>query len=615
MRALAWGGYQVGELAKHYYPGGTEITSIDHNESVAQTEELLQRENVILYEPAIRFANLFIRVDILVKKGNQVQLIEVKAKSYESSDEFLNKGGKIDSKWKSYLYDVAFQKYVLNNAHPEFEVSGHLMLVDKTKMATVEGLNQKFFIARAEGNNIEIIPKNTDDLGNHILTAENVDDLIEMVWNEEQELLGENLNFGKYVAQLSSAYEQDQPIWESVRKECKSCQFRLSQPEEDGLKSGFHQCWKKMANLNDEDFERPLTIDIWDNRRCKSFLGNGQYFQDQIEPHELGEIDESPKKSGLQRIERQELQILKSREKEPDYFFDREGLLREIENVKYPLHFIDFETTMVPLPFFNGQRPYEQIAFQFSHHTLDKSGVVKHQSEWINKTPSVFPNFQFVRELRKVLSNDKGTVFRYSYHENTVLNQLHAQLDYSSEVDRTELMAWIENITHKTEGQGKKKRMVRQGERDMVDQWDLVKRFYYDPLTNGSNSLKAVLPSSLVRSEYLQDVYSQPIYGSEIQSINYSNHAWLTRDEHGQLISPYKQLPSVFGGWTRDELDQRVHPDDELDDGGAAMTAYNMMQFTEMDDKERNKIIQALLKYCELDTMAMIMVWEFWMNE
>ena len=49
---------------------------------------------------------------------------------------------------------------------------------------------------------------------------------------------------------------------------------------------------------------------------------------------------------------------------------------------------------------------------------------------------------------------------------------------------------------------------------------------------------------------------------------------------------------------------------DRLADGGAAMTAYAMMQFTEMSDVERNRIIEGLLKYCELDTMAMVFLWE-----
>lgn len=47
-------------------------------------------------------------------------------------------------------------------------------------------------------------------------------------------------------------------------------------------------------------------------------------------------------------------------------------------------------------------------------------------------------------------------------------------------------------------------------------------------------------------------------------------------------------------------------------DGGAAMTAYARMQFTEMSPEEASRIISALLKYCELDTFAMVLIYEHW---
>ncbi len=40
--------------------------------------------------------------------------------------------------------------------------------------------------------------------------------------------------------------------------------------------------------------------------------------------------------------------------------------------------------------------------------------------------------------------------------------------------------------------------------------------------------------------------------------------------------------------------------------------AYACMQFMDMSDTERKSIIQGLLKYCELDTLAMVMIWEHW---
>ena len=77
---LAEGGYQVGELAKQIYPSGVEISERDHALAEARTFEYLQRDSVVLFEPAIRFGDFVIRIDILVKTGSHVELIEVKAK-------------------------------------------------------------------------------------------------------------------------------------------------------------------------------------------------------------------------------------------------------------------------------------------------------------------------------------------------------------------------------------------------------------------------------------------------------------------------------------------------------------------------------------------------------
>lgn len=49
---------------------------------------------------------------------------------------------------------------------------------------------------------------------------------------------------------------------------------------------------------------------------------------------------------------------------------------------------------------------------------------------------------------------------------------------------------------------------------------------------------------------------------------------------------------------------------EDLNDGGAALTAYGKIQYTDMTNKERDQIKEALLKYCELDTLAMVMIME-----
>ena len=52
--------------------------------------------------------------------------------------------------------------------------------------------------------------------------------------------------------------------------------------------------------------------------------------------------------------------------------------------------------------------------------------------------------------------------------------------------------------------------------------------------------------------------------------------------------------------------------DANIQEGGAAMMAYAKMQFTDMADEEREALRNALLQYCELDTLAMVMIYEHW---
>ena len=109
LMALAEGDFQVGELEKLYHPGGHDISAQGYQEPLDETNKLLQQENVIIYEPAFQFANFFIRVDVLIKTGNKIDLIEVKAKSFKSKEEFYSKKGFIDSHWRNGM--VSHERY------------------------------------------------------------------------------------------------------------------------------------------------------------------------------------------------------------------------------------------------------------------------------------------------------------------------------------------------------------------------------------------------------------------------------------------------------------------------------------------------------------------------
>jgi len=52
--------------------------------------------------------------------------------------------------------------------------------------------------------------------------------------------------------------------------------------------------------------------------------------------------------------------------------------------------------------------------------------------------------------------------------------------------------------------------------------------------------------------------------------------------------------------------------DDRIQEGGTAMMAWARMQFDDVAEQERERVFQALLRYCELDTLAMVMIYLHW---
>ncbi len=612
LRALADGGFQVGELAKLYHPGGIEVEERDYDSSVEKTIAHLSAPEATVFEAAIRHEDLFIRIDVLRKKGPLIDVIEVKAKSFDTTEDspFFTKKRTLRSEWEPYLLDIAFQTYVTQKAFPQSTISSFLMLADKNAVATVDGLNQRFLIRRNESRQTNILVRDgtsPSDLGAPILCRVNVDDVVQYILNEK---FGDFAGWESYVKSLANIVTNNKKSSPELSAECKQCEFRIDPSKfPPQTKNGFIECWAP-AGITSANYQKPMVFDIWNFRRSQSVLDSKRYFMEQVVETD---VNPSPSdKPGLSSSQRQWLQVEKVRRGDDKSFCDVKGLAAEMVSWVFPLHFIDFETTMTALPFNKGRRPYEQIAFQFSHHTIDQKGCIQHKTQFIHRERGSFPNFAFVRELKHALGTDEGTIFRYSNHENTVLCQIIDQLSAARATlpDADELIAWIKTITN-----GSGDRGSWRGRRSMVDLCELVKRYYYDPNMNGSNSIKKVLPAILADSSFLAEKYCKPIYGTSegIRSLNFREWTWLKRDSSGQISDPYKLLPPIFSDEEMEIIEPMVNAS-EIADGGTAMMAFAMMQFTEMTAVEAKKIQDSLLKYCELDTFAMVMIFEHWKN-
>ena len=611
LRSLAEGGIQVGALARHYYKtkyrsfGYHYIETKNKAEALCQTKEAMQQNNVVIAEAAFEWEGCFVRADILVKRGETIRLIEVKSSSINQEKQAdvvveLTPKGEVNKAYRHYIYDLAFQKYVIQNALG-CDVCGYLMLINTNKPCDIDGLNAMVrintktqevdvsgldrYTPSTNENDWLLLPCDMDMVCNAIIAG---------ATTEQAEFMGATLT--DYVDMLVGALQNDTPLQPRISSHCKGCEFRN---DDDTERSGFHRCWKECAGFSDADFQKPLSMELW-RGRSSNFIANKKYFLANLEWADYSNAGDSPLSIGDTEFTpstRKQIQIKKRISGETDAEL-LSGIKEEMAEWNFPLHFIDFETSTVALPFTKGRYPYETTAFQYSHHQLDADGRLTH-TEWIS-TERVFPNFDFVRALKRDLDGDEGTVFRYSHHENSVLNQIAEQLRFSEEADKNELIAFIESITHDRGAD-------RYGERDMVDLCEVVVRYFYDPSMKGSNSIKVVLPAVL-RSEKLQEKYAKP-YREYVQSDNFAcfDFSLINYKENGEVGNPYKYLPAIGAELVEGATDS----EDILNNGGLANANYAKLQYDGLSADEKLKLKNALLRYCELDTMAMVLIYEY----
>lgn len=609
LQSLAEGGFQVEELARLSYPKGVfiEAEHYAYQQALDQTQQHFSNSDTTLFEAAFGHGQLFVRTDIVVKKGNHVRLIEVKAKSFDPDDEhvFVGKRGGIVSKWLHYLADIAYQKYVAQLNYPELEFSTYLMMADKSKKATIDGLNQLFRIPKQGDPRKDLIRQvqSLDEIGGTVLSELNMDALMESIFQEEGLLL-EGKTFEEAVHYLRDIYTQKQyafaPLKYSV---CRKCEFTATKDElAAGKKSGLRYCFQKQLGWTDQDFEKVLITKIGNSFAGKKFFEEGRYTC-----CSLTEQDFTDKKNVMTpQLERQWFQVDKLQRGDTSIHVYKEGLRDEMAQWQFPLHFIDFETSMVALPFVRGRRPYEQTAFQFSHHIVYEDQRIVHFNEFLHADAGEFPNFEFARALKNSLSAFPGSIFRYSIHENTIVNALIEQLRDSDAPDRNELIDFLKSISQSKKDSAEK----WVGERNMIDLCEVAKQFYFNPYANGSNSIKYILPAVIKSSPFLQQKYAQPLSALGMSSHNFPpDHVWLPPSNDG-VVNPYACLPPLFDGWTEEALASLISEMEDVKDGGAALTAYAKLQYEDMEDAEREEIKRGLLKYCELDTLAMVMIYE-----
>ena len=149
-------------------------------------------------------------------------------------------------------------------------------------------------------------------------------------------------------------------------------------------------------------------------------------------------------------------------------YFDRNNAATDLAAHTLPAYFIDFETVQFVVPIWQGTRPYQAIPFQFSVHSLSRSGKLGHQS-FIDLT-GADPSRAFAESLIGACG-ERGPVFVYNAaFEAARVRELGARFP---EMERP-LLAINDR---------------------MVDLLRVAEQRYYHPGQQGSWSIKRVLPA------------------------------------------------------------------------------------------------------------------------
>lgn len=577
LQLLADGGYMVEQLARLLYPDGIELSySGDAQQNAAATVALLQQDQVTLFEATLLSGRKLARVDILRKIGNRFELIEVKSSSFDGEETKSRDAGPFRQKtrkaailraWIPYLEDVTFQYLLLQELYPDAEIVPHLLLVDKSRTTSVDGLPGMFDIRRDV-----IVDGRVRDLDIRYVGDADTPAARELlqcvdVSSEVAELAPA---VAEAAAKLVALYGEDEVarVQRPIDWNCKACEFRVVEGEEP---NGFVECWGALAEPTPHLFELYQfgNNKIDGERVADRLIQQGKTSLYHIDHSLLVKRDGEP----TAYTARQVVQIEHTRSATP---FTDPALPQAIASWQWPLHFIDFETSAMALPYHAGMRPHEMVGFQWSCHSVQGPTATPEHAEWLNARDS-WPCLEFVQSLRQAVG-DSGTVLMWSHHEATTLKKIGDQLDRYS-VGDVALRCWMGQLVGADDAP-----------RRLVDMNDLCRKFFFYPGMAGRTSIKIVLDALWKADATMRERFT----------------AWMG-DRSFQVTSahgPYESLPPITVGGA----------DLEVFEGTGAMRAYQAMLYGE----ERHHpdlgaaYRELLLRYCKLDTLAMVLIWDYW---
>ncbi len=204
---------------------------------------------------------------------------------------------------------------------------------------------------------------------------------------------------------------------------------------------------------------------------------------------EIYSVDEVPDDIKLSPIQRNQVTVAKT--KEP--IVDRPAIAQMLEELDFPLHFLDYEAVATALPLYRGVHPYQHIPFQYSLHILPKPGARLEHHQFLDQVGKDLPVEQLLKSLADV-SDERGSVIVWHKSFETGRNTEMAKM-FPSYADL------LKNLNDR-----------------IFDLKDIfAKQHYVHHGFGGSNSIKSVLPVLVPEFSYK----GMDIQGGDVAAIRW----------------------------------------------------------------------------------------------
>ncbi|MGV8944883.1 MAG: DUF2779 domain-containing protein [Lutibacter sp.] len=159
-------------------------------------------------------------------------------------------------------------------------------------------------------------------------------------------------------------------------------------------------------------------------------------------------------------------------------YINKEKISKILEDLNYPIYYLDFETMASAVPIFDNSRPYQQLVFQYSLHIEQENGKLVHKEYLAEANPKIDPRDNFVKQLIQ----DCGTsgdvlVYNIGFEKGKLNDLIFLYPEYQNKIQSI-----IERL------------------KDLMTPFQ--QKWVYTPEMKGSYSIKYVLPALVPELSY-----------------------------------------------------------------------------------------------------------------